>query len=172
MSEKEYYLKLLSTNRFIKQIYENHPGIIVFISKDGKIKLVNNKFLDLTGYSEDEIIDKNFFEIFIEKEEKVEDYFGDIINKKTEDPHFHINHIITRNKRKPLIMWANFYVEDENNNFIGTISFGYDITFRSEYSEDIKKIGSLVINFSNDPKRNIKGIRFCRRFKRRKICVV
>jgi len=158
MSEKEYYLKLLSTNRFIKQIYENHPGIIVFISKDGKIKLVNNKFLDLTGYSEDEIIDKNFFEIFIEKEEKVEDYFGDIINKKTEDPHFHINHIITRNKRKPLIMWANFYVEDENNNFIGTISFGYDITFRSEYSEDIKKIGSLVINFSNDPKRNIKGI--------------
>ena len=156
MSEKEYYLKLLSTNRFIKQIYENHPGIIVFISKDGKIKLVNNKFLDLTGYSEDEIIDKNFFEIFIEKEEKVEDYFGDIINKKTEDPHFHINHIITRDKRRPLIMWANFYVEDENNNLLGTISFGYDITFKNEYIEDVKKINSLILSFSENFDENIR----------------
>lgn len=157
MRNSDYYLKLCAKDNFIKQVFLNHPGIIVILSKDRKIKYVNDNFLKLTGYLRDEILDKDYFDTFVDKEEKVDLYFDEIINKKTDNFYFHINHIIKKNGTKPLIMWTNFIIEDGEET-VGTISFGYDITFRSEYMEDIGKINKAVRSFSQDYEYNIKNI--------------
>ncbi|MEW6012419.1 MAG: ATP-binding protein, partial [Elusimicrobiota bacterium] len=111
----------------------------------------------LPGYLREEILEKDYFELFINKEERIEDYFYEILNKKNENQNYHINHIIKKDGTKPLIMWTNFVIEDNDEN-VETISFGYDITFRSEYMDDISKINALVRSFTQNYEDNIKKI--------------
>ncbi len=153
--EKNDYFKLLLQEEFIDQVINKHPASIVLLSSDGKIKFINENFLRLTGYSLEEIYDKNYFDIFILKDEKINDYFKQVISKTAENPHSHINHIVSKDGRKILMLWTNFFIEDEKK-VVGTISFGYDITFREEYIEDIKKIGKAVGELGSDYKTNIK----------------
>jgi len=156
MNNADYYLKLCATDRFLSQVFLNHPGIIVILSKDKKIKYVNDNFLKLTGYLREEILEKDYFKLFIDKED-VKNYFDQIISKKTDNSNYNINRIIKKDGTKPLIMWTNFVIEDNDEN-VGTISFGYDITFRTEYIDDIAKINALVRSFTQNYEDNIKKI--------------
>ncbi len=153
--EKNDYFKLLLQEKFINQVIDKHPASIVLLSSDGKIKFVNENFLKLTGYLLCEIYDKNYFDIFVLKEEKVNDYFKKLISKTAENPHSHINYIISKDGRKILMLWTNFFIEDEKR-VVGTISFGYDITFREEYIDDIKKISKSVGKLGSDYTTNMK----------------
>jgi len=158
MRDNKFYLKLFASEKFAKHIWEKHPGLIVFISPDEKLKFFNQNFLNLTGYTYDEIIDKNFFELFIDEKENIKEYFYNIIKGIEDNPHFKINHIRSKKGDRFLIMWTNFYVRDENDDIVGILSFGYDITFRVDYIEDIKKINQVVVNFSQDVNENIRKV--------------
>ncbi len=168
--KKEEILSLFTKKHFVAQVFEKHPGIIVILDYKKKIKYINQNFLNLTGYKEEEIIEKNFFDIFVEKEERVEEYFEKIISKQAQNPYHHINKIIKKDGSKSIIMWTNFYIEDDNK-VTGTISFGYDITFRAEYINDIEKINILVKNLGIDSEENIKKIiKFARELSGAKFC--
>ncbi|MCX7647585.1 MAG: PAS domain-containing protein, partial [Elusimicrobiales bacterium] len=101
MNNADYYLKLCATDRFLSQVFLNHPGIIVILSKDKKIKYVNDNFLKLTGYLREEILEKDYFKLFIDKED-VKNYFDQIISKKTDNSNYNINRIIKKDGTKPL----------------------------------------------------------------------
>ncbi len=53
---------------FFKSIFEKSSESMVLISEKGEIKLVNNNFLKLLGYEKEEIADKNFNHLLLEKD--------------------------------------------------------------------------------------------------------
>lgn len=144
---QKYYYSLAATPQMVEEVIKHYHGVIVVLSSDKKIQYVNENFLKLTGYDLEEILDKNYFELFIDPKEKVEEHFEGIISGMA-DPYYYVNHIYTKNKEKKLIVWNNFHLRDKNE-IVGTLSFGHDITFREEYFNDIKEINNLVISLEN-----------------------
>jgi len=127
----------------IEEIIKNSNSIIVMLSREGKIVYVNKNFLELTGYKKEEIIGKNYFEIFIDNSEKVREFFFDIINKgKAEN---HTNYIFKKNREPALILWDNYIVKDKEN-IIGTLSFGQCQEEKNKFIKDLKQ---EYIKYSN-----------------------
>jgi PAS domain S-box-containing protein len=145
-------LELLKEN-WEEYLYDE-KRICVILSKEGKIIFVNEAFLNLTLYDRD-IIGKDYFELFIDNNEKVKELFNNIINGNL--TRSHTNYIYRKDKKKILIKWTNFLLKSKNQIY-GTISFGEDITAADEYYRDIKTISNKLINLFPEPERNIKEL--------------
>lgn len=106
--------------------------VIVIIGIDKRVQLINRKGCEILGYSEEEIIGKNWFEHFIpEKDrEKAEDVFLKIISGKIEDYEYFENTILAKDGSEKIISWHNTVIRGDNGQIIATLSSGEDITAR------------------------------------------
>lgn len=107
-------------------------SIIGVIGKDLKVTLVNQKACDVLGYNKDEIIGKNWFDAFLPayiRERIKEGYLG-VLEGELVPPEYSEKPILTKTNEERLIFWHDVILRDEDNNIIGTISSGDDITER------------------------------------------
>jgi len=120
----------LSEKRF-REVLENVKLIAIMLDKDGNIKFANNYLLNLTSWNLDEILDKNWYDIFLPQEiqNKAKATFIDLVSKGEYSAHKE-NYIITRTGEKRLISWNNTINRDFNGNIVGTTSIGEDVTER------------------------------------------
>lgn len=115
------------------QKYLDIAGVIfIIINREGNITLINQKGCNLLGYTDKEIIGKNWFANFIPKQEQkqVLASFQQIIRGNIEPVKYYENSIITRNGTQRLIAWHNTLLKDSKGNIIGSLSSGEDITER------------------------------------------
>jgi PAS domain S-box-containing protein len=117
------------------QLYLDIVGtIIISISRDHTVSMVNQAGCRLLGYNEDEIIGTNWFSRFLPARERVgvEQIFKHLMAGIIE-PVKHVEGIIlTRNGEERMISWHNTVLRDEGGNITGTISCGEDITERKQ----------------------------------------
>lgn len=111
-----------------KLIYENAPIAFVFWDNDYKITDWNKKAESLFGWKKSEVLGKNFFDFLIPKDEKIQ--VKNIVTSllKNKLPNHNINKNITKEGKHLIVEWKNSIQHDENNNIIGAISLGLDIT--------------------------------------------
>ena len=128
--EKEALIK--SQHRF-KDLLSNIKLLSFMLDKDGNIIFCNNFLLNVTGYTYEEIIHKNWFDIFIEPSEKqkIESIFNNIIRLKTGAVNDE-NEILTRNKTFLVISWSHTALFDTRGNVTGIASIGEDITVKKQ----------------------------------------
>jgi hypothetical protein len=105
-------------------------SVIVVIERDMTISLVNKNCTDLLGYSEKEIIGKNWFDLVIPKRDRsqVKYIFKQLIDGEIEAREWHENSILTRSGEERLIRWHNSVYTDENGKILATVSSGEDMT--------------------------------------------
>jgi PAS domain S-box-containing protein len=111
--------------------------IVVGLNRMGHVEFINPYFQKLTGFQEDEVLDKDWFEFFIPPKEfyKVQ---GAFIEALESDFHFnYINPIITKSKEERIIRWYNVRTRDINGKITGSLSIGMDITEDLREKEDI-----------------------------------
>lgn len=118
--EKEMLWKYLDTA----------ASIFLIINKDQSIKLVNQKFCEILGYSRDEIIGKNWFHSYIPKNGKKElaQLFEQIMDGAIEPPSEFENWVVAKGAKRKLIHWRSAVLKDENGLITGLISSGVDVT--------------------------------------------
>ncbi len=106
--------------------------IVVAINSEQQVTLINQKGCELLGYSEGEIIGKNWFDTFIPEadQEKLRDHFVQIIAGQVEAFDLLENTIVNRDGKERLIAWRSSVLKDEDGRIIGTLSSGDDITER------------------------------------------
>lgn len=124
--------QLRSEKEFSLNIIENSPVIIVGLKKNLKIFMFNKFSEELTGYKKNEVIGKNWIDIFIDDKdkEKIYQYWNKIITKRIKLDKYE-NFILTKNKDKKFISWNNnFIIDQEREEFI--LSIGIDITEKYE----------------------------------------
>ena len=110
--------------------YLDIAGVIfLVINKNQKVELINKKGCEILGYTEKEIIGKNWFDLVIpeHENEQVKNAFLQIIKEENSHEYFR-NYILTKNGEEKLIGWHNTTLKDENGNITGTLSSGEDIT--------------------------------------------
>lgn len=132
--------ELSESERRIRDILTNLNLIALILDVNGNVVFCNNYLLKITGWTQEEIINKNWFDNFLPEDERVkvrEMFFSNIQNGKI-TPHFE-NAILDYAGKKRTISWNNTILKDINGNLIGVASIGEDITDRKEAEEKLRK---------------------------------
>ena len=128
--EKKAALALKQEKERTQQYLDIANTMIVVVSKNGTIELINNKGCELLGISEKEALGRDWFDLTIPEEQRnfIRTFFQNTIKGDHQVPDYFENEIITQIGTKRLIAWRNALVLDDDGQVTGTISSGVDIT--------------------------------------------
>ncbi|MBW2130550.1 MAG: PAS domain S-box protein [Deltaproteobacteria bacterium] len=125
------------------QKYLDIAGVIFLVlDRNGTVSLVNRKGIEVLGYSEEEILGKNWFDTFIPEEnrEPLRGFFQGMIEGKLQPVEYHENPILTKDGNIKIIAWHNSILRDKEGNISGTLSSGEDITRQKQDEEEKRKL--------------------------------
>jgi PAS domain S-box-containing protein len=115
--------------------------MIVVISPDQNTVLANKKTLEVLGYSEDEILNKNWFNAVIPEANRpsIKKSFSDIVSGKIEPYKYIENDVLTKNGDLRLIAWHHSVLKDKEGNIVARLSSGQDITEQNKIESELKR---------------------------------
>jgi PAS domain S-box-containing protein len=147
------------------QTYLDMAGVmIVALDLDGNVTLFNRHGMEISGYSEDELIGKNWFDTMIpvRDREEIKSLFNRILEEDSESFSHVENAIVTKEGFERIIYWHNSLLRNENDDVIGTLSSGEDITQRKIADDLLKRqrdeLSELAHVMSHDIGNKLKSI--------------
>lgn len=108
-------------NYFNESIINTVDAIIIITNKKEEIIRVNKRFIEITGYSYDEVMGKYITRFFYN--------YSDLSSEKNS----HEVSWITKNKSKLITTISKTYMKDKKENLLNIIYSGVDITQKKEY---------------------------------------
>lgn len=116
--------------------------MLVAIDSSHNVMLINRKGCEILGYSETEIIGRNWFDNFIPERLRatVKLAFTGMINGKMEIFEAYENPILAKDGREKIIEWKNSALKEDDGRIIGTLSSGEDITGRKRREAEREKL--------------------------------
>ncbi len=104
--------------------------IYIAVDVNQKVTLINKRGREILGYSEDEIIGKNWFNNFLPKgvAKEIKTSFVKRIDEKEEIELAKSYSILTKEGEERLISWHSTFFNDEEGNLSGVLYSGEDIT--------------------------------------------
>ncbi len=136
----------LQKERDRAQKYLDIAGVIFMaINTNGEVILTNRKGSEIFGYSQDEIVGKNWFDNFlpVHIRDQVKTVFERLMAGEMEPVEYFENPILTRNGEERIIAWHNTILKDDTGKSIGTLSSGEDITDSKRAEEEIKSLAKF-----------------------------
>ncbi len=132
---KQTEATIRETERRWRSLLNNVQLIVVGLDQQGVVNYVNPFFLKLTGYQNEEVLGKNWFENFLPpcEQQKIKIIFSDVLTQNIHP--YYLNSILTKSGEQRFIAWNNTLLEDSKGIRIGTISIGEDITERQRIEE-------------------------------------
>ncbi len=151
IDERKMIEEAIRLERDWAQRYLDMAGVMfITIDTRGNITLVNQKTLEIFGYSEDEMIEQNYFDLCIPEKlrEEMKDRFDRAMAGTFQLSEYVENPIKTKQGTERMILWHTTLLEDEEGNITGILSSGEDITERKIAEEGLRaseeKFRSLV----------------------------
>lgn len=135
VSKLEKAYRLAKEERDRAQTYLDIAGaLIVAINKDQNVILINKIGCHILGYTQEEIVGKNWFDTFIPARlrESTKAAFAELVAGSRKKMEFFENPVLTKGGEERLIRWHNSILKDDNGNIIATLSSGEDITKRRQ----------------------------------------
>ncbi|MHA1397346.1 MAG: PAS domain S-box protein, partial [Candidatus Heimdallarchaeaceae archaeon] len=122
--------------------YLNVAGVmIIILNADGTTHFINKKVTDILGYTEEDLIGKNLFDVIypekIRKELKTRFYQS--IKKNRKPSEYLEVELVTKTGEKKVIAFRNIEIRDHEGNLIQIFGTGEDITRRKELENEIKR---------------------------------
>ena len=116
-----------SETRF-RSTLENINLVAVTLDVQGQIVFCNEFLLNLTGWQAEQVVGKNWFEIFTPFNLVIRDVFYHNKTHPGTFPAHYENEIVTRQGERRLIVWNNTVLHDLDGAVMGTASIGQDVT--------------------------------------------
>ncbi len=130
---------LREAKEYTENLIKSANLLVVGLDPVGNVTLLNETGEKITGYGIDEITGKNWFDLIVPKvtyPHAWDDFNrlknGDLAMGTFENP------IITKSGEERIISWKNSVLRQEGK-FLGTISFGTDITEQKQAQEALRK---------------------------------
>ncbi len=122
-------------------LYETANVVIVMLNREAEILLFNPFAQTLTGYTEEEVLGKNWFEYFIPQpqSEKIKQVFEDVVEAK--NLHWgEENEILCKDGTTRTIRWQNSRILDSDKKTEKILSIGIDITEEKRAQAEHEKL--------------------------------
>lgn len=127
---------LSDSERRFREILENIQLVAVMLDSNGKVTFCNDYMLRMTGWQREEVVDRNWFELFISDEhrKRLEAIFMAVIARGKVSSRIEFE-MRTRTGELRLMSWSNTLLRDSLGNVIGVTSIGEDVTERAEMEQ-------------------------------------
>ncbi len=103
----------------------------VSLDREALITAVNDYFVDLAGYPRQELLGRNYFDLFVpdpaERERRQTNYQENIIGRQLIRSDYE-RELLTRTGERRIIRWYRLLEYDEQNTVTGIVSVGRDVT--------------------------------------------
>ena len=130
--------------------YLDVAGVMIrVLDRTGNVILINRKGREILGYEEEEIVGKNWFDVFVPERSgsEIRMVFNGLINGDLGPAEYYENPVVTRSGEERLIAWHNSLLRDDAGQVIATLSSGEDITDRKKAEEQaqyrLKRLSAL-----------------------------
>jgi PAS domain S-box-containing protein len=142
--------------------------IFVVLDANGDITLINKKGCEITGYDEQDIIGKNWFDNFLPEHTKdyVKSSFNKLMSGEIKPAECFENPVLTKDGRERIIAWRNTVLRNEQGEITHTLGSGEDITARKlaekklrDYHEKLKlMVASSQLTEQRERQRIARGL--------------
>ncbi len=145
---------LQKEKNFSENLMETANSFVVVLDMKANITLFNRYAEKLTNFKKEDVLGKNWFDLFIPQQSgnKTPKVFSQLLKEMPEFSSYE-NSILLKDGSERLISWSNTVLKDENRVISGVLNIGIDITERKlaeqKLKESEKKFEYLVKN-SND----------------------
>jgi nitrogen fixation negative regulator NifL len=131
---------LRESERRFSHLLGNVELISLMRDREGRITYCNEYLLRLTGWRHEDVIGRNWFELFIPSEaaEEKRAIFAALIANRPEAWH-HESEILTRSGERRLIHWNNSVLRSGVGDVIGTAGIGQDVTEQKRAAEALRQ---------------------------------
>ena len=118
--------------------------MVVFVEKNEVVADINQKGCETLQYPKDEVVGKNWFDVFIPSSvrEETRISFHRLLEGTTRRGHFE-KPILTKNSNECIVSWHILPVKDEKGEFSGAMWSGQDITDRKLLEERYIRLASF-----------------------------
>lgn len=132
-------LRQLDQDKKFRTMVNRANVIVVVLDRMGHVDFINPYFLQLSGYRENEVVGKDWFEFFVPQEQhyEVQSAFIEILEYDFH-PYFR-NPIITKYQEKRQIDWYNVRLRGADGQVSGSISVGVDVTDELLQCDELKR---------------------------------
>lgn len=133
---------LQESERKWRNILVNVPQIGIALDTKASIVFANEYFLNLTGWSEQEVIGQNWFEMFIPDSvrEEVRHVFKSVMTQEdTLGFSTYENEIISRSGERLNIAWSNVLTKDQEGRIADVTCLGVDLTERKRIEQRLRE---------------------------------
>ncbi|HEY9657297.1 MAG TPA: ATP-binding protein, partial [Allocoleopsis sp.] len=140
-----------------RSLLDNVQLIVVGLDLSGHVNYTNPFFLSLTGYTEAEILGKDWFTLFVPDatQQSIHTVFSEILTQNAHS--YHQNSIVTKSGEERCIAWNNTILQDSEGNRVGIISIGEDITERQRVEKMKNEFIGIVSHELRTPLTSIRG---------------
>jgi len=121
--------------------------LMVAMDIEGRITMINRFGRELLGYTEDELLGRNWFECCLPQPAgmaAVYPVFRRIMAGDIGSEEYHENTVLCKDGRQRLLAWHNALLTGEAGAIVGVLSSGADITERKADEEQLRKLALAV----------------------------
>ena len=135
--------QLRESDRRFSSLLSSIQLVSLMLDREARITYCNDYLLKLTGWRREEILGRNWFEVFTPPENvALRNIFAALIADQPEARHLE-NEILTKSGDRRLITWSNTVLRSGAGEVIGTASIGEDITERKLAETRIKRLNRV-----------------------------
>ena len=124
---------------FSENLLETANSIVVTLDINANIITFNKCAEKLSGYTKEEVLGKNWFDIFISSDgdKSVSKVFNKVLESMPDVSQYE-NSILIKDGKERVINWNNNVLHDKYGNINGALSIGVDITDRKKAEEELR----------------------------------
>lgn len=133
ITEQKQAEESLRMERDKAQSYLDIAGVIlVVIDAKGDVTLINKKGCEILGYTQEEIVGKNWFENFLPERVRadVKEVARKLLAGDIKPVEYYENPVLTKSGEERIIAWHNTVLRDKEGKIIAHLSSGEDVTDR------------------------------------------
>lgn len=151
-------------HQFAEMVLNTAEAIILVLNTQGLIERFNPYLAELTGFSLEEVQDKDWFENFIPKRDR--EMIRKVFSRTIQDIGSRrvLNPILTRTGEEKEIRWSNSVIRNEAGEITGILSVGLDVTDlilaqrRAQQSDRLATIGQTMTGMAHESRNALQRI--------------